>query len=43
MKNFDDAEKEINSIMIVDRSGIIRKVSAKEWKEIKNFFLRFCR
>jgi len=43
MVYFDDAEKEINSIMIVDRSERIRKVSPKEWKEIKNFFLRFCR
>lgn len=42
MVYFDDAEKEINTIMIVDKSGRVRKVSIKEWKEMKNFFLRFC-
>ncbi|MBC8358461.1 MAG: nucleotidyl transferase AbiEii/AbiGii toxin family protein [Candidatus Aminicenantes bacterium] len=43
MVYFDDAEKEINTIITVDQSGRIRKMTQKEWKEIKQFFMRFCR
>lgn len=43
MVYFDDAEREINSIMLVDQSGRVRNVSQKKWKEMKQFFLRFCR
>lgn len=43
MVYFDDAEKEINTILLADQSERIRRVSQKEWKEIKHFFLRFCR
>lgn len=43
MVYFDDAEREINTILIVEQSGRIRNISKKEWKEIKHFFLRFCR
>lgn len=39
---FDDAEKELAAIMLVDKSGDIRPISEKEWKEIKDFFVRFC-
>lgn len=42
MVYFDDAEKEINSILLTDQSGRIRSVSKKEWEEMKIFFKRFC-
>jgi predicted nucleotidyltransferase component of viral defense system len=42
MVYFDDAEREIAAIMIVDDSGGIRSISEKEWKEIKDFFMRLC-
>ena len=43
MVYFDDAEKEITAIMTIDPSGRIRKILQKEWKEIKDFYMRFCR
>jgi len=43
MVYFDDAEKEITAIMTIDPSGRIRKILQKEWKEIKEFYMRFCR
>lgn len=42
MVYFDDAEKEVDTILLVDRSGKIRKMTQKEWKDLKQFFLRFC-
>jgi predicted nucleotidyltransferase component of viral defense system len=42
MVYFDDAEKELAAIMIVDESGGIRSISEIEWKEIKGFFERLC-
>ncbi|MBM3285445.1 MAG: hypothetical protein FJY81_06190, partial [Candidatus Aminicenantes bacterium] len=42
MVYFDDAEKELKAIMLVDEAGGIRGISEKEWKEIKDFFMRFC-
>lgn len=42
MVYFDDAEKELGAIMVVDESGGIRSITEKEWKEIKDFFVRFC-
>ena len=41
MVYFDDAEKELAAIMLVDESGGIRSISEKEWKEVKDFFVRF--
>ncbi len=43
MVYFDDAEKEINTIITLDQSERIGKMTQKEWKEIKQFFMRFCR
>jgi predicted nucleotidyltransferase component of viral defense system len=40
---FDDAEKEVNGIVLINRAGRIRTISKNEWKEIKAFFVRFCR
>ena len=39
---FDDAEKDLEAIMLVDESGGIRSIVKKEWKEIKEFFVRLC-
>ena len=39
---FDDAERELDAIMLVDESGGIRGMAEKEWQEIKDFFVRFC-
>ena len=38
---FDDAEPELPAIMLVDESGGIRSILEKEWKGIKDFFVRF--
>lgn len=42
MVYFDDAQRELAAIMLVDESGGIRSISEKEWTEIKDFFVRFC-
>jgi len=42
MVYFDDAEQELGAIMIVDESGGIRSITEKEWKGIKDFFVRLC-
>ena len=39
---FDEAEQELDAIMLVDKSGGIRRIAEKEWQEIKDFFMRFC-
>jgi Domain of unknown function (DUF1814). len=39
---FDDAEKELDGIMLIEATGVTRQILEKEWQEIKNFFLRFC-
>jgi predicted nucleotidyltransferase component of viral defense system len=41
MVYFDDAEQELPAIMLVDESGGIRSIHEKEWKGIKDFFVRF--
>lgn len=43
MVYFDDAEKELDSILLVDKAARIRNISKNEWKETKDFFVRFCR
>jgi hypothetical protein len=40
---FDDAEKEIETIMMVGESEGVRSISKKEWNETKDYFVRFCR
>ncbi len=42
MVYFDDAEQELGTIMVVDEPRGIRSITAKEWKEIKDFFVRLC-
>lgn len=42
MVYFDDAEKEVNSILLTDQSGRIRSISKMEWEEIKSLFKRCC-
>lgn len=42
MVYFDDAEPELGAIMVVDDSGGIRSITEKEWKGIKDFFVRLC-
>jgi len=42
MVYFDDAEQELGAIMIVDESRGIRSMTGKEWKEMKDFFVRLC-
>jgi predicted nucleotidyltransferase component of viral defense system len=39
---FFDAEQEIDAIMVVDRTGEVRKISAREWENIKDFFVGYC-
>jgi len=41
MVYFDDAERELDSIMLVQEEGHLHKLSETEWKEIKEFFGRF--
>jgi len=43
MVYFDDAEKELDAIWLVDESGGVRNISNQEWKDIKDFFMSFCR
>jgi len=43
MVYFDDAEKELDSIVLVQDEGHFRQLSESEWKEIKEFFGRFIR
>lgn len=43
MVYFDDAEKELDGILLADKPGRIRIISKNEWKEIKFFFIRYCR
>jgi predicted nucleotidyltransferase component of viral defense system len=38
---FDDAEKDLEAIMLVDESGGIRSISERDWNKIKGFFVRF--
>jgi len=40
---FDDAERELEAIWLVGEKGKARKISAEDWKEIKDFFIRLCR
>lgn len=42
MVYFYDAEPEIEGIVIIDKKGSARKITAGEWEEIKDFFKRFC-
>ena len=41
MVYFDDAEKELDSIVLVQDDGHFRQVSESEWKDIKEYFARF--
>lgn len=43
MVYFDDAERELDSIVLVQDDGHFRQLSESEWKEIKEFFGRFIR
>lgn len=43
MTFFDDAEEDLDMIMLLEPGGGTRKMTKKEWDEIKDFFLRFCR
>ncbi len=43
MVYFDDAERELDSIVLVQDDGHYRQLSESEWKEIKEFFVRFIR
>lgn len=43
MVYFDDAERELDAIWLVDQTGGVRNISSQEWKDIKDFFERFCR
>jgi len=38
---FDDAEKEIENMMLIKNMGKIQKIANKEWKDIKHFFYEF--
>jgi len=43
MVYFDDAEAELESIIMIDKSGEFRPITEKEWQDIKDFFIRFSR
>ena len=43
MVYFDEAEPEIKSDIMIDKSGEFRSITEKEWQDIKNFFIRFSR
>ncbi|MBD3413469.1 MAG: hypothetical protein GF421_03435 [Candidatus Aminicenantes bacterium] len=38
---FDDAEREKDSIMLIKKSGPIKRMSDEAWKDIKHFFCEF--
>lgn len=38
---FDDAEKEINNIIMLKNNNRIERITKQEWENIKKFFLRF--
>lgn len=42
MVYFFDAEQEIDSIVIINNAGKIRKITDKAWEDIKAFFVGFC-
>ena len=41
MVYFDDAEQELDSIVLAQDDGHFRQVSESEWKDIKEYFARF--
>lgn len=41
MVYFDDAEQELESIVLVHDDGQFRQLSVSKWKEIREFFVRF--
>lgn len=43
MVYFDDAEPELESIIMIDKSGEFRPITDKEWQDIKDFFIEFSR
>jgi len=43
MVYFDDAEPELKSIIMIDKSGEFRPITEKEWQDIKDFFIEFRR
>lgn len=43
MVYFDDAERELDSIVLVQDDAQFQRLSASEWKEIREFFDRFTR
>ena len=43
MVYFDDAEAELKSIIMIDKSGEFRPITEKEWQDIKDFFIEFSR
>jgi predicted nucleotidyltransferase component of viral defense system len=42
MVYFDDAERELDAIWLVDTEKRARKISITKWNEIKSYFVRFC-
>lgn len=40
---FDDADKEASQILLAEPGDQIRPISKKEWDDIKQFFVGFCR
>jgi predicted nucleotidyltransferase component of viral defense system len=38
---FDDAEKEVENIMMLKQDGAVERIKEKEWHEIKKFFKEF--
>jgi len=43
MVYFDEAEPELKSVIMIDKSGEFRSITEKEWQDIKDFFIRFSR
>jgi hypothetical protein len=43
MVYFDDAEREVESIFLAGKQPEIQRMTGKEWREIKEFFVRFGR
>lgn len=40
---FDDAERELEAIWLIKEKGKVERISPKDWENIKDFFIRFCR
>jgi hypothetical protein len=39
---FDEAERDLEAIWLVDEKSEAKRISEEQWQMIKDFFIRFC-